>query len=401
MLQPEKRSSVPSEGPHQPASPAAASAGSDALDGRELSSPVAELSGRILPPTASTAFHIPPQAIPILSRTGSSARVGRLVDYEILGELARSVRCVVCKARQISLNRIVVLKMLLTDGHPGDSHAAAQELARFRLEAEALGALQHPNIVQLFEIGDSDGRPFYSMEFVDDGSLADRLDGPLLPPEEAARLVQLLAQAIHAAHLAGIVHCDLKPANVLLSADGTPKITNFGQGRRLETEAGPLTRGAILGNPAWMAPEQIGERSHLAGPAADVYALGAILYALLTGRPPHQAATAAGTLFQILNGAPVPPRRLNPTLPGDLEIICLKCLGQRPAKRAMGPWNWPRICCGFNLRHEPIRARPAEEEAALGCSRRWWPPHWRRWSCCWSVSEAVQKRLAPCRGQGA
>jgi serine/threonine-protein kinase len=234
---------------------------------------------------------------------------------------------VVYQARQVSLNRVVALKMVLAGGHAGE-----QELARFRVEAEAVARLQHPNIVQVFEVGRAEGCPFFSLEFCPGGSLADRLGGTALPPEEAARLVRALAGAMHAAHRAGVVHRDLKPANVLLAADGTPKISDFGLAKRLDDAAGRTQTGSVLGTPSYMAPEQAEGRKDV-GPAADIYALGAILYELLTGRPPFRAATPLDTVFQVVADEPAPPRQRNPGVPRDLEAVCLKCLSKDPRRR--------------------------------------------------------------------
>ncbi len=215
-------------------------------------------------------------------------------------------------------------------------HAGPQELARFRSEAAALARLQHPNIVQIHEVGEHEGRPYFSMEFVDGGSLAQRPGGAPLPAREAARLVRTLAGAVHAAHQKGVVHRDLKPANVLLGSDGTPKVTDFGLAKRLDGPGGSTQSGAILGTPSYMAPEQAAGRGKQIGPAADVYALGAILYELLTGRPPFRAATAVETLVLVQAEEPVPPSRLQPGVPRDLETVCLKCLHKEPARRHGG-----------------------------------------------------------------
>src|SRR5262245_30991858 len=230
-----------------------------------------------LPPPAAT--NLPPT-----SPHAGTAEGPLVPGYEVLGELGRGGMGVVYKARQAGLNRVVALKMVLAGGHAGPA-----ELARFRVEAEAVARLQHPNIVGVFEVGEAGGRPFLSLEFCPEGSLEQRLGGTPLPPEEAARLVETLAGAMHAAHRTGVVHRDLKPANVLLGADGTPKVSDFGLAKRLGEAAGQTATGAVLGTPSYMAPEQAEGRKDV-GPAADVYALGAILYECLTGRPPFKAA---------------------------------------------------------------------------------------------------------------
>jgi WD40 repeat protein len=235
---------------------------------------------------------------------------------------------VVYRARQTSLNRVVALKMILAGAHAGPD-----DVARFRAEAEAAARLQHPNIVQIHEVGEHRGLPYFSLEFCAGGSLAARLDGTPLSARDAAALVTVLARAVQAAHDAGVVHRDLKPANVLLAADGTPKITDFGLAKRLDGPGGQTRTGAVLGTPSYMAPEQAGGKTREIGPAADVYALGAILYELLTGRPPFRAETSLDTVLQVLADEPVPPGRLVPKLPRDVETICLKCLQKEPARR--------------------------------------------------------------------
>jgi formylglycine-generating enzyme required for sulfatase activity len=261
--------------------------------------------------------------------------------YDVLGELGRGAMGVVYKARQTSLaGRLVALKMVLA----GDQ-AGAPDLARFRAEAEAVARLQHPNVVQIYEVGEQDGLPWFSLEYVGGGSLAGRLDGTPLPPAEAAQLVEVLARAVHCAHESGIVHRDLKPANVLLAAcgpvggaqphaaDWVPKITDFGLAKRLDGAAGQTATGAIVGTPSYMAPEQAQGKGKEVGRAADIYALGAILYELLTGRPPFRAATMLDTILQVISEDPVPPRRLQSKTPRDLETVCLKCLRKEPHQR--------------------------------------------------------------------
>jgi serine/threonine-protein kinase len=262
---------------------------------------------------------------------------------------------VVYRARQLALGRTVALKMILAGACAGE-----EDRARFQREAEAIARLSHPNIVAVYEVGEHDGRPFLALEFCPGGSLADRLDGTPLPAGEAARLVQTLARAMQAAHDAQVVHRDLKPANVLLAADGTPRVTDFGLARNLDAAgAGPAATqsGAVLGTPSYMAPEQASGRSREVGPAADVYALGAILYECLTGRPPFKAVTVIDTLMQVLNDEPVPPRQLQSQTPRDLETICLKCLRKEPARR-YGSAAELADDLSRQQRGEPIRARP-------------------------------------------
>jgi WD40 repeat protein len=256
------------------------------------------------------------------------ADVSTVPGYEILGELGRGGMGVVYKARQVGLNRLVALKMILAGGHAGEA-----ERARFRVEAEAVARLQHPNIVQIHDIGESNGHPFFSLEFVEGGTLAEHLGHRPQPPRQAAQLVATLARAVHAAHQAGIVHRDLKPANVLLTADGTPKIADFGLAKRLDAESRLTRSNAIVGTPSYMAPEQVEAGSRNVGPAADVYSLGAILYEMLTGRPPFLAETHVDTILQVVTETPVPPSRLQSKVPAELEAICLKCLNKVPRER--------------------------------------------------------------------
>jgi tetratricopeptide (TPR) repeat protein len=248
--------------------------------------------------------------------------------FEILGVLGRGGMGVVYKARQLSLKRLVALKMVLAG-----AHADSYELKRFRAEAEAVAQLQHPNIVQIHEIGEHEERPFFSLEYVAGGSLSKKLAGKPLPAGEAAKLAETLARAIHHAHQHGIVHRDLKPANVLLTQDGAPKVADFGLAKRLEGDAGQTKSGAIMGTPSYMAPEQAQGRTRDIGPLVDVYALGAILYEMLTGRPPFKADSIMTTLQQVMTAEVVPPSRLQPNIPRDLETICLKAMAREPGRR--------------------------------------------------------------------
>jgi serine/threonine protein kinase len=216
-----------------------------------------------------------------------------ITGYEILGELGRGAMGVVYKARHIRLKRIVALKMILGGGLAGPEH-----LARFRTEAEAVARLQHPHIVQIYEIGEHNGLPFLALEFVDGGSLSAKLAGNPQQPAEAARVVETLADAMHAAHQAGVVLRDLKPAKVLLTTGGAPKVTDFGLAKQLDDPSGLTRSRAIMGTPSYMAPEQAAGSKEI-GPAADVYALGAILYECLTGRSPFRGATVLDTLEQV------------------------------------------------------------------------------------------------------
>jgi hypothetical protein len=295
------------------------------------------------------------------------ARDGSFGDYEVLGRLGQGGMGVVYKARQVSLERTVALKMILHG-----AHASAQELSRLRTEAQSLAQLEHPNIVHIYEVGEHDGLPFLSLEFIDGGSLADKLDGTPVQPAEAVRLVEALAGAMHAAHSRNVVHRDLKPGNILLTADGTPKITDFGLAKRLDETAGAgqTQPGDVLGTPSYMAPEQAAGKANEVGPVTDVYALGAILYEALTGRPPFRAATPLDTVRQVLEAEPVSPRLLNPRVTRDLETICLKCLQKEPARRYASARELADELKSFQ-EGRPIRARPvgAPERFRRWCRR--------------------------------
>ncbi len=311
--------------------------------------------------------------------------------YEILGELGRGGMGVVYQARQVRLKRLVALKMIGTGAQAGP-----EQRERFRVEAEAAARLQHPNIVQIHEVGEHAGVPYFSLEYVDGGSLDRKLAGSPLPPRRAAELAETLARAMDYAHQRGIVHRDLKPANILLQKETTnhtkdtnqektktssrpvasgsssshschscdswfpcrPKITDFGLAKQLDTPSGQTQSGAIMGTPSYMAPEQARGQSHRIGPAADIYALGAILYEMLTGRPPFKGDTAWDTVAQVVADSPVPPRVLQAKVPRDLETICLKCLEKDPARRYASAGDLADDLARF-LGGEPIRARPA------------------------------------------
>ncbi len=236
--------------------------------------------------------------------------------------------------------------------------ARPEELERFLRESQAVAGLGHPNIVQVYDMGDVEGRPYFTMELVEGGNLADQIRGVPQPALQAAARVATLAEAIHAAHQSGIVHRDLKPANILLTRDGTPKVTDFGLARRLEGDGGLTLSGVAVGTPSYMAPEQARGNRQAIGPATDVYALGAILYELLAGRPPFHAESATGTLQQVLSVEPVSPTRLNPQVPRDLTTICLKCLSKEPHRRYASAAALAEDLRRF-LRGEHIAARRA------------------------------------------
>jgi len=270
--------------------------------------------------------------------------------YEIIGELGRGTMGVVYKARQTSADRLVALKMILAGSR------AAHTIARFRTEVETLARLQVPNIVQVFEVGEYDGHPFFSFEYCAGGSLEGQLAVQPLSAVKAARLVQTLARAMHKAHQKSVVHRDLKPANILLAEDGVPKIGDFGLARKLDV-SGQTHDGAILGTPSFMAPEQVKGQIKEHGPSVDIYSLGAVLYQCVTGRPPFRAATPVETLSLVLHTDPVLPRVIKRGFPRDLETICLKCLRKEPQKRYGSALELAEDLGRF-LEHEPIKARP-------------------------------------------
>jgi serine/threonine-protein kinase len=334
-----------------------------------------------------------------LPRAGAEPEgLPQIPGYELLGLLGRGGMGVVYKARQVRLKRLVALKMILAG-----PHAEPEQTARFRAEAEAVAQLQHPHIVQIYEVGEHGGLPYFSLEFVDGGSLDKHLAGAPRPPRPAAQLVETLARAMHCAHERGIVHRDLKPANILLRrksetrnpksetnpkseiprtetpsaprlgfensdlefasdfefriSDFEPKITDFGLAKRLEGDAGQTRTGAIMGTPSYMAPEQAQGKTKQVGPTADVYALGVILYEMLTGRPPFRGETAWDTVQQVLTEEPVSLTRLQPRVPRDLETICLKCLAKEPGKRYPSAQALADDLRRF-LASESIHARP-------------------------------------------
>ncbi len=289
-----------------------------------------------------------------VSRSGGGLQGGelpRITGYQILGVLGAGGMGIVYKARQARLDRLVALKMILAGAgaRPGD-------LARFEAEARAVAAIDHPNIIKIFEIGEHDGLPYFSLEFLEGGSLSQRIAGKPQPVEDAARIVETLAQAMDVAHRRGIVHRDIKPANVLLAGDGTPKIADFGLVKRLETDSGQTRSGSILGSPSYMAPEQT-TGAEKAGPAADQYALGATLYEMLTGSPPFRGISILDTLDLVRTKEPVPPSQLLPRMPRDLETICLKALQKDPARRYSDVGAMAEDLRRFRA-GEPIIARP-------------------------------------------
>ena len=361
------------------------------LPADQSSAPPAETPPGTVPPTvmSESLLNAGPIAVPVNDPTLAvpGTRIGgdlpapipsaprdlHIEGYEIIDELGRGGMGVVYKARQLQVNRLVALKMILTSRHAG-----SEARKRFRIEAEAVARLQHPNIVQLYEVGEHEGHPFFSLEFCEGGTLARHLKDEPISAERAAQMVETLARAIHYAHERGVVHRDLKPANVLLAGEpaalaagrGTPKIADFGLAKRLDDNQGHTQTGEIMGTPDYMAPEQAAGRTREIGPWTDIYALGAILYDMLTGRPPFQAPSVLEALELVRSQEPVPPSRLRLKLSRDLETICLKALQKEPRKRYASALEMAEDLRCF-LAGEPIKARPVGsiERAVRWCRR--------------------------------
>ncbi len=287
-------------------------------------------------------------------------------DYELIHEIARGGMGVVYKARQISLNRVVALKMLLF------GRLASEEFARrFRAEAAAAASLQHPNIVSIHEVGEHDCQQYFSMAYVEGSNLSALVRENSLPAKRAASYVKTIAEAIHYAHSKGILHRDLKPSNVIIDANDQPRVTDFGLAKKLEGDSELTLTGQVLGTPGFMSPEQAGGKGGMVGPSSDVYSLGALLYFLLTKRAPFVADSLEETLRQIHEAEPVPPRRLDSNVPRDLEIVCVKCLSKEPHKRYATARDLADDL-GHFLNDEPITARPVSEVERLArwCRRK-------------------------------
>ena len=288
-----------------------------------------------------------------LAKDDLSGAFGRVFgNYELLEQIGQGGMGVVFKARQRNLNRTVALKLMLSG-----PLASEAEIKRFRSEANAAATLQHPNVVAIHEVGEQDGRHYFSMEYVEGKSLAEVVRRTPLPAEQAVRYVKTIAEAVQYAHQRGILHRDLKPHNVLIDANDQPRITDFGLAKQIEVDSDLTVSGAVLGTPSYMPPEQAAGKRREIGPASDVYSLGAILYDLLTGRPPFRADTPLDTLRQVLDAEPAAPRLLNRKVPRDLETICLKCLAKERHSR-YGSAQELADDLGRFQRHEPIHARP-------------------------------------------
>ncbi len=283
--------------------------------------------------------------------TRAGKRVKYFGEYELISEIARGGMGVVYKARQVKLNRIVALKMILSG-----EFAGSEAVQRFHSEAESAANLYHPGIVPIYEIGEHEGQHYFSMGFIDGPSLQGKLAAGPMPAKEAAKLCRKIAEAVAYAHSKNVIHRDLKPANVLIDGNGEPKVTDFGLAKKVEGDSGLTRTGAVMGTPSYMPPEQALGQTDKIGPSADVYSLGAILYCMLTGRPPFQAANVVDTLKQVVDNEPVTPRTLDSKIPGDLETICLKCLEKSPASRYASAQEFVDELNRFE-NGEPIKAR--------------------------------------------
>ena len=310
--------------------------------------------------SASTSSQFAPTVDSNASAESETPRIGDRLkyvgQYEILDEIARGGMGVVFKARQEKLDRIVALKMILAGRLAGEV-----DLQRFTREATAAGKLQHPSIVPVHEMGTHDGHLYFTMDYIEGKTLAEILRGKSIAPRKAAELTKAVAEAIEFAHARGTLHRDLKPSNILVDLEGRPHVTDFGLAKILPVEDGPtmdLTEsGQILGTPGYMSPEQASGNQVLVGPAADVYSLGAVLYACLTGRGPFVADSTVETLRQVIHEVPVSPRVLNPAVKKDLETICLKCLDKSPHQRYASAGELAADLGRF-LNDESVKARP-------------------------------------------
>jgi tRNA A-37 threonylcarbamoyl transferase component Bud32 len=281
--------------------------------------------------------------------------------YQLVEQLGRGGMGIVFKARESRPERTVAIKMILRG-----SLASPADVARFRAEAQSAARLEgHPNIVAVHEVGDCEGQPYFSMKYVEGTTLGRMIAQGPLPVREAARFVAGVARAVHYAHQNGILHRDLKPSNVLVDSHGQPHVTDFGLAKRVEGGDSLTQTGAIIGTPSYMAPEQASSKRGTLGPATDIYGLGAILYEALSGRPPFQAATPLDTIMQVLEQEPVSPRLLNPSVPRELEMICMKCLQKPMSLRYAAAGELAEDLEAF-LKGEPISARPLSMIYFLG-----------------------------------
>jgi serine/threonine protein kinase len=295
-----------------------------------------------------------------LPENSCTTHTGRVFgNYDVLEQIGQGGMGVVYLARQRGLGRVVALKLLLAG-----SRATEAEIKRFHSEAKAAATLKHPNVVAIHEVGEHEGQHYFSMDYIEGRSLAEVIRRTPLPAARAARYVKIIAEAIHYAHQRRILHRDLKPHNVLIDAQDEPRITDFGLARQIEVESDLTLSGAVLGTPSYMPPEQAAGKRREIGRASDVYSLGAILYDLLTGRPPFRADTPLDTLRQVIDTEPAPPRLVNRNVPRDLETICLKCLAKPPEQRYSSAQDLADDLGRF-LRQEPIHARPVSSGERL------------------------------------
>jgi len=292
------------------------------------------------------------EVVPPPENSGTTYTGSVFGNYDVLEQIGQGGMGVVYLARQRGLSRVVALKLLLAG-----SRATEAEIKRFHTEAKAAATLKHPNVVSIHEVGAHHGQHYFSMDYIEGWSLAEVTSRTPLPAERAARYVKIIAEAIHYAHQHGILHRDLKPHNVLIDAQDEPRITDFGLARQIDVESDLTLSGAVLGTPSYMPPEQAAGKRREIGRASDVYSLGAILYDLLTGRPPFRADTPLETLRQVIDTEPAPPRLVNRKVPRDLETICLKCLAKTSEQRYSSAQELADDLGRF-LRQEPIHARP-------------------------------------------
>ncbi|MGB0596238.1 MAG: serine/threonine protein kinase [Rubripirellula sp.] len=300
-------------------------------------------------------------------RTSGGLAPGTVIgDHELMGEIARGGMGVVYKARHIQLNRIVAFKVIL-----GGQFASEDAMERFRTEAKATAQIDHPGIVPIYEIGKHDGQPYFTMGFVDGESLQERIDRDPLPPKEAANIVLAVAKAIHFAHQYGVIHRDLKPANILIDSSGEPRVTDFGLAKQVDETLAITKTGAVMGTPAYMPPEQAIGKTNAIDCRSDVYGLGAVLYAMLAGRPPFTGASTTDVLLQVIDADPISPQQMNRKIDRDLSTICMKCLQKEKYQRYDSAGDLATDL-GRYLSNRPISARPI---GRIGRGFRWCKRH--------------------------